>query len=180
MRVYNSIPKDIKPSTVAAKLHYVGSFDNEFAFSLRERKSTTLAAMFTDDLEVETNMMASGKMKHRDIDRRKKEENMPSTSSSATDIKFEMMLKTMEKLMDILTMENRSFNREQADPQIRNLNFRRPNPLIPRQNRQRDMRNPRNQEEQQIRSPFPKNYVADEEDPAKNEIHLFGELDLEI
>ena len=32
---------------------------------------------------------------------------MPSTSSSATDIKFEMMLKTMEKLMDRLTMDNR-------------------------------------------------------------------------
>ena len=73
---------------------------------------------------------------------------MPSTSSSTTDIKFEMMLKTMEKLMDRLTMDNRSFNREQADPQIRNPNFRRPNPPMPPQNRQRDMRNPRNQEEQ--------------------------------
>ena len=36
---------------------------------------------------------------------------MPFTSSSTTDIKFEMMLKTMEKLMDRLTMDNRSFNR---------------------------------------------------------------------
>ena len=42
------------------------------------------------------------------------------------------------------------------------------------------MRNPRNQEEQQIRPPFPENYVADEEDPVENEIHIFGELDLEI
>ena len=73
MRVYNSIPEDIKPSTVAAKLHYARAFDNDFAFSLRERKSTTLAAMFTDSLEVEVNMMASGKMKHKDIDRRKTE-----------------------------------------------------------------------------------------------------------
>ena len=30
------------------------------------------------------------------------------------------------------------------------------------------MRNPRNQEEQPIRPPFPENYVVDEEDPAKN------------
>ena len=82
--------------------------------------------------------------------------------------------------MDRLTMDNRSFNREQPDPQIRNLNFRRSNPPIPPQNRQRDMRNPRNQEEQQIRPPFPENYVEDEEDPAENEIHLFGELDSEI
>ena len=46
MRVYNSIPEDIKPSVAAAKLHYAGAFDNDFAFSLRERKSTTLAAMY--------------------------------------------------------------------------------------------------------------------------------------
>ena len=147
MRVYNSIPEDIKPSTAATKLHYAGAFDNDFAFSLRERKSATLAAMFTDALEVEANMMASGKMKHRDIDRRKKEENFPSASFSTNDVKFEMMLKTMEKLMDRLTMDNRGFNREQVDPQIRNPNFRRPNPPVLPQNRQRDMRNPRNQEE---------------------------------
>jgi len=181
MRVYNSIPEDIKPSTATVKLHYARAFDNDFAFSLRERKSASLVAMFTDTLEVEANMMASGKMKQRDIDRRKtREENMPSTSSSATDIKFEMMLKKMEKLMDRLTMDNRSFNREQDDPQIRNPNFRRPNPPMPPQNRQRDMRNPRNQEEEQIRQPFPKNYVVDEEDPTENEIHLFRELDSEI
>ena len=77
-------------------------------------------------------------------------------------------------------MDNRSFNKEQADPQIRNLNFRRPNPPMPPQNRKRDMRNLRNQEEQQIRPPFPENSVVDEEDPAENEIHLFGELDSKI
>ena len=42
------------------------------------------------------------------------------------------------------------------------------------------MRNPINQEEKQIQPPFPENYVADEEDPTENEIHLFGELDSEI
>ena len=42
------------------------------------------------------------------------------------------------------------------------------------------MINPRNQEEQYIRPPFPENYVANEEDPTENEIHLFGELDSEI
>ena len=89
MRVYNSIPDDIKPSVATTKLHYDEAFDNDFAFSLRERKSVSLTSMFIDALEVEANMMASGKMKQRDIDRRKvREENMPSTSSSANDIKF--------------------------------------------------------------------------------------------
>ena len=90
MRVYNSILDDINPYAPAAKLHYAEAFDNDFAFSLRERKSVSLVAMFTDALEVEANMMASGKIKQRvDVDRRKvREENMPSTSSSANDIKF--------------------------------------------------------------------------------------------
>ena len=100
--------------------------------------------MFTDALEVEANMMASGKIKHRDLDRRRKEQNLPSTSSSSTDAKFDMMLKTMEKLMDKLTLDTRPFNREQGEPQIRNPNFKIPNPPVLPQNRQRDQRNPRN------------------------------------
>ena len=71
MRVYNSILEDIKPSAAVTKLHYAEAFDNGFAFSLRERKLVSLPAMFTDALEVEENMMVSGKMKQRDIDMRK-------------------------------------------------------------------------------------------------------------
>ena len=67
MRVYNSIPNDIKPSPGAAKLHYVEDFDNDFSLLLRERKS--------DSLEVEANMMACGKIKQREeVDRRKSKE----------------------------------------------------------------------------------------------------------
>ena len=113
MWVYNSIPIDIKPSPREDKLHYADAFDNKFALLLRERKSNTLPAMFTDALEVEANMMACGKIKLRvDIDRRKgREEVHPTNStSSSSDIKFEMMLKTMEKLMDILTKEVRPTN----------------------------------------------------------------------
>ena len=62
MRVYNSIPFDIKPSLRAAKLHYADAFDNDFALLLRERNSNTLPVMFTDALEVEANMMACGKL----------------------------------------------------------------------------------------------------------------------
>ena len=70
--------------------------------------------MFKDYLEVEANLIASGKMKHRlEVDRRKnREENKPSTSSS-TDVKFDIMMKTMERFMDILPLDNRPRNREQ-------------------------------------------------------------------
>ena len=71
--------------------------------------------MFTDALEVEANMMACGKIKPRvEVDKRKsREETHPTTSTfSSSDVKFEMMLKTMEKLMDRLTVEAEPTNRE--------------------------------------------------------------------
>ena len=53
-----------------------------------------------------------------EVDRRKGREEIHSTSSasSSSDIKFEMMLKTMEKLMDRLTVEAKPVNREQNEP----------------------------------------------------------------
>ena len=69
--------------------------------------------MFTDALEVEANMMACGKIKPRaEVDRRKgREETHPiASTSSSSDVKFEMMLKTMEKLMDRLTVEAKPKN----------------------------------------------------------------------
>ena len=65
--------------------------------------------MFQDALEVEENMMASGKIKQKvETDKRKaKEENVPSASAivSSNDVKFEMMLKTMDKSMDRITVD---------------------------------------------------------------------------
>ena len=75
--------------------------------------------MFTDALEVQTNMMACGKIKLRaEIDRRKgREEAHPSNSaSSSSDMKFEMMLKNMEKLMDRLMVDSMPTNQEQNEP----------------------------------------------------------------
>ena len=55
MRVYNSIPSDIKPLVGAAKLHYADAFDSDFSLLLRERKSDNIPAMFKYSLEVEAN-----------------------------------------------------------------------------------------------------------------------------
>ena len=115
MRAYNSIPANIKPSPRTAKLHYVDAFDNDFVLLLRERKSATLLAMFTYALEVEANMMACEKIKLRaKVNRRKgREEIHPNSStSSSSDVKLEMMLKTMEQLMYRLMVEANPINRE--------------------------------------------------------------------
>ena len=69
--------------------------------------------MITDALEVEANMMACGKIKQReDVDSKKGREELPSTSvvSSPNEVKFEMMLKAMENLMDMLTLEASPMN----------------------------------------------------------------------
>ena len=81
--------------------------------------------------------------------------------------------------MDILALDSRPPNRDHPKPQIRNPNFRRPPPP---QIREREKRNPRNVEDQQIRPPFPQNYFYEEEenDPMDNQIDHFDDLDYEI
>ena len=108
MRVYNSIPADIKPLVGATKLHYADAFDSDFALLLGERKFASMPAMFKDVLEAEANLMAYGKMENRVVEDRRKQKKQPYTSgpSSASDLKFEMMMKTMEILMDKLALDN--------------------------------------------------------------------------
>jgi hypothetical protein len=64
MKVYNSIPAELKPPPGASQLHYVDSFDNDFSLLLRERISTTLYDMMNDEIEVKVNMMASLNIKY--------------------------------------------------------------------------------------------------------------------
>ena len=68
----------------------------------------------------------------------------------------------MDRLMDRLELDNIPPNKEQPEPKIRNTNFRRTPPPAP-QIMQRNQRNPINPEDQQIRPPFPDNYVDEEE-----------------
>ena len=67
-------------------------------------------------------------------------------------------MKTMDKMMDMLSIDNRPPLREHQEPEIRNLNFIRP---ATQQNRPREVRN-HDENNQPIRAPFPENFVADE------------------
>ena len=102
--------------------------------------------MMNDVIEVEVNMMALGKIKNKDVDKINNKEEISSPASS--DSKFDSIMRTMEKLVDRLSLENKQVPVQQQDTQIRNPNFRRP--PAP-QARQRDQRNPN---DQQIRPPF--------------------------
>ena len=117
MKVYNANPDQVKPLPRATQLHYVDAFDSDFAFLLRERRSATLTDMMNDSIEVEVNLMASQKMNQRTKTEKNKfkEESQPSTSQYL-DVKLDMMLKNMEKLVDKLLLDNKPTNKEQEEP----------------------------------------------------------------
>jgi hypothetical protein len=121
---------------------------------LRERRSNTLDDMMRDAIQVEVNLMESEKIKHNpDRDMKKVQgEEKPSTYQSSNE-KFYLMMKTMEKFMEIMSLENNPATRDQTDFQPINKNFRRS--LVP-QIRKIDHRN---QGDQQIKPPFQNNYA---------------------
>jgi hypothetical protein len=75
---------------------------------LRETRSTSLNAIISNVVEVEVNMMASRKIKSRFNRRNKRPQGdaNPSASQSAND-NFDMVMKIMEKMMEIMSMGNR-------------------------------------------------------------------------
>ena len=79
-----------------------------------------------DSIEVEVNLTTFNKTNQRNETRRvKEEEPQASTSQSSSDAKFNMMMKTMEKLMDKLSTDDKNQMKDQNEPQVRNPNFRR-------------------------------------------------------
>jgi len=108
MRVYGSIPANVKPLVGAAKLHFADAFDNDFALLLIERRSATLTDMIEDAMVVEDNLMALGKMKGRmEVKTRQRGEVGTASTSQSSDAKFDIMMNTMEKLMERLAVDLR-------------------------------------------------------------------------
>jgi hypothetical protein len=70
--------------------------------------------------------MASGKIKcNPDRDMKNVQgEAQPSTSQSSYE-KFDLMMKTMERFMEIISLDNKLATRDKIDFQPRNHNFRR-------------------------------------------------------
>ena len=61
--MYRKIPAKVKPTTTFAKLTYASAFDSDFFLLFRERQCATLADMQDVALEVESNIMATEKLK---------------------------------------------------------------------------------------------------------------------
>jgi hypothetical protein len=85
-KMYNTIPTEIKPTETSAKITYVSAFDLEFCLLLREKRSATLAHIQDVSLELESNILASDKLRGRfDRERRKQKTKASPSDASGTD-----------------------------------------------------------------------------------------------
>ena len=96
--MFNKTPAKIKPTDTSSKITYANSFDSEFYLLLRERRYASLSFMQDAALEVESNIVASQKLKGK-MDR-KKQYSDPSSPSS-----LETKMQKMAKMLDSLTAE---------------------------------------------------------------------------
>jgi hypothetical protein len=62
-KLYNKILAKVKLSQPIAKVTFAGAFEPDFALLLQEIRGATLNQMQDDVVEIESNMMASGKLK---------------------------------------------------------------------------------------------------------------------
>jgi hypothetical protein len=130
-KLYNYIPVEVKPSQLAAKVTFAGDFEPNFALLLRERRSATLAGMQGDVIEVESNMMASGKLKAKvetgtREPRRFKEQAGPSRSGKSAEEKMDEMAKIIKDLSNKISR----MELDQTKPYlfVKNQFIRNPNP----------------------------------------------------
>jgi hypothetical protein len=127
-------------------------------------------------LEVESNILATNKLRGKsDRDRRKQKAEASSSDASIINPQVDELNKFVKSLsaeMERLKLEGRQTNRNPQD--FRNINnFRRPNntPQI----MQRDHRN---RKDQKVQTPLQNNLVDDEEgnnEEADQEIHCLGD-----
>ena len=98
-------------------LHYPDGFDAEMAYQLRERFSATLEDMKKNFVSLEANLLAEkSKLKTENMVTIKEE------TSTSSDVKLDTLVKTMDNMMERMTLGDRAISREpQGDPQSKIL-----------------------------------------------------------
>ena len=156
-KMYSRIPAEIKPSETSAKLTYANSFDHGFSLLLRERKSVSLQNMQDAALEVESNILASNKLKeetkYQTVDKKGKKEIIPSNPPGrASDSKMDEMNKIIKNLsvkIDRLELGNKNQNKPIPEGERYQNQFRRPfvPRFLPRERRNNDIQRERRENE---------------------------------
>ena len=91
--MYSKIPTDIKPTNILAMITYENSFDSDFCLLLRERRSTSLSLMQDVALEIESNILASQKVKGKIY---RKKQPTDYSGASASENKIDKMTKLLD------------------------------------------------------------------------------------
>jgi hypothetical protein len=167
-KMFDKIPADIKPSDASTKITYSSAFDLEFFLILRERRSTTLSLMQDASLEVESNIMASQKLKGK-FERKKSSIEPPSSSNTKMD--------KMAKMLDNLTSKMSKLKIQSQQPaRIKESNAyapRNPNAFPYRRNNQQVQllqRDKNAADDQRIRAPFQNEMLEEESELPHDEV----------
>jgi hypothetical protein len=100
-KLYHNIPTEVKPFQPTTKVTFIGAFEPDFSLLLRERRSVALEGMEDDTIEIESNMMASCKLKSKvekgtKEPKRFREQVTPSGSRRSTEEKMNDMAKIIK------------------------------------------------------------------------------------
>jgi hypothetical protein len=118
-KMFGKIPAEIKPTDASTKITYSSAFDPEFCLILRERRSATLTLMQDVALEVESNIMASQKLKGK-FERKNSSIDPPSSSNTK--------MEKMTKMLDSLTSKMSKLKIQSQQP----ARSKEPNAYAPR------------------------------------------------
>jgi hypothetical protein len=98
-KMYNKIPDEIKPTKTMKKITYASAFDSEFFLLLREIRSPSLVHMQYVALQVESNIVASDKLRGKfDRDRRKNKVEASTSDSSVVHSQVDELAKLVKSL----------------------------------------------------------------------------------
>jgi hypothetical protein len=158
-KLYNKILAEVKPSQPAEKVTFAGAFDLDFSLQLRERRSVDLTKMQDDAVEIESNMMASGKLKTKfemgnKETRRYREQTRPSRSGRSLEDKMDDMARIIKELSNKISRMELDQSKNDLFPR---KDFKRnPSPQI----QHRQIKN----EDKKIQTPFKnENFIGGED-----------------
>jgi ribonuclease HI len=179
-KMYNKIPAEIKPSEASAQISYASAFDPDLCLVLRERRATSLAQMQDAAIEVESNILATDRLRNKaNTDRRNGrseastfDSNISGPSLSHPQVnELTQLVNVLKEEMERIKVERRQMYKGPQSTENRG-GFRRPNNFAPptmHKEKERD------RDDQRIQAPFQNKFMTDEEerqpDEPEPEIH---------
>jgi hypothetical protein len=133
-KMYNKIPAEIKPSEASAKISYASAFGPDLCLLLKERRATSLAQMQDAAIEVESNVLASDRLRNKvDAERRKGRSEASTSGPSVPHPQMDeltRMVKSLSTEMERMKVEGRKAYKNPHNTENKG-GFRRLNNIAP-------------------------------------------------